>query len=61
MTKWQKKMITAVPKGPRYQVDIKVWHSKQVNIDHLQPGIHKDTVTLIDQLTDIPEIDEHDT
>ena len=47
--------------GPRYQVDINRQHSRQVHIDHLQPGIHRDTVTLTDRSTDVPETDEHDS
>ena len=59
--KRQNGMITAVLGGPRYQVDINGQHSRQVHIGHIQLGIHKDTVTLTDQLTDIPETDEHDS
>ena len=47
--------------GPRYQVYINGQHSRQVHIDHLQPGIHKDTVTVTDQLMEIPDTDGHDS
>ena len=47
--KWKNGTITALLGGSRYQVNINGQHSRQVHIDHLQPGIHKDTITLIDQ------------
>ena len=59
--KWQNGTITAVIGGPRCQQYINGQHSRQIHIDHLQPGIHKDTITLTEQSTDIPETDEHDT
>ena len=59
--KWQNGTITAVLGGPRYQVNINGQHSRQVHIDHLQPGICRDTVTLTDRSTDVPETDEHDS
>ena len=59
--KWQNGTITAVLGGPRYQVDINGQHSRQVHVDHLQPGIRKDTVTLTDQLMDTPDTDGHDS
>ena len=34
---------------------------KYMHIDHLQPGIHKDTVALTDQLTDTTETNEPDS
>ena len=37
--KWQKGTETAALGGPRYQVSIDGQHSRQVNIDHLKPGI----------------------
>ena len=59
--KWQNGTITAVLGGPRYQVDINGQHSRQVHIDHLQPGIRQDTVTLTDQLMDIPDTDGYNS
>ena len=54
-------IITAVHGGPRYQVDINGQHSRQVHIDHLQPGNCKDTVTPTDQVMDLPDTDGHDS
>ena len=59
--KWQNGTITAVLGGPRYQVYINGQHSRQVHIDHLQPGIHKDTITVTDQLMEISDTDGHDS
>ena len=48
----------AVLGGPRYQVDID-GNSRQVHVDHLQPGIHNKTATPTDQFNDLTsEIDE---
>ena len=57
----QNGIITVVFGGSRYQVDVSGQHFRQVHIDHLQPGIHKDTARLTNQLTDIPETDDHDS
>ena len=43
------------------QVDIYGQHSRKVHIDHLHPGIHKDTLALTDQLTAIIETNEPDS
>ena len=58
--KWQNGTVTAVLGGPRYQVGID-GHSRQVHVDHLQPGIHNKTATPTDQFDDLTsEIDERE-
>jgi len=44
-SKWQNGIVTAALGGPRYQVEIDRQHSRQVHIDHLQPGIPQNTST----------------
>ena len=55
MAEWNDKCVLG---GPRYQVGMNGQHSRQVHIDHLQQGIHKDIVTLADQLIDITDTNE---
>ena len=50
-----------IPQYTRYRVYISGQHFRQAHIDHLQPGIHKDTATLTDQLTAMLKTDEHNS
>ena len=41
-TKWQKGTVTAALGGPRYLVNLGEEHTREVHVDHLQPGVSKE-------------------
>ena len=43
-TKWQKGTVTATLGGPRYLVNVGGEHTREVHVDHLQPGVNKEHV-----------------
>ena len=53
-TKWQKGTVTAALGGPRYLVNLGEEHTREVHVDHLQPGVSKEQ-TLAEPTTEDSE------
>ena len=53
-TKWQKGTVTAALGAPRYFVNLGEEHTREVHVDHLQPGVSKEQ-TLAEPTTEDSE------